>query len=245
MKTWQTFNDAVIDMLLTDGIRRGRGVEKYRDRMIVAGVRDLQRNIPELRSTPATKSWGQGELTEHSDKQCEVGDFDYEATRVLDLTVRRIPTTANAQTASVYYRPTILPGWRRFEILDGGGHSRTASYPGRVSFALGKIYSEPALREDESLSILYNAEVNYKPLFECSANEKAEVTPFTDDAALAVHHYVNYNFSKDVDDNQKMATTNFELFKSVRRSIFANRKEYSATSSPTEAPIGTGAIPSG
>lgn len=245
MKTWQQFNDAVIDLLLTDGIRRGRGVERYRDRMIVAGVRDLQRNIPELRTTPTTKSWGQGELTEHSDGQCEVGDFDYEATRVLDLTVRRIPTASNAQTASVYYRPTILPGWRRFEILDGGGHSRTASYHGRVCFALGKMYSEPALREDESLSVLYNTERNYKPIFECTAEDKAEVTPLTDDAALAVHHYVKYNFAKDVDDNQKMATTNFELFKTVRRSIFANRKEFSATSSPTTPPIGTGAIPSG
>ena len=41
MKTWAQFNEAVSDLLLVDGLRKGRGVERFRDRMILAGVRDL------------------------------------------------------------------------------------------------------------------------------------------------------------------------------------------------------------
>jgi hypothetical protein len=35
MKTWQEFNDTVNDLLLVDGLRRGRGIERFKDRMIV------------------------------------------------------------------------------------------------------------------------------------------------------------------------------------------------------------------
>jgi hypothetical protein len=52
MKTWQEFNDTVNDLLLVDGLRRGRGIERFKDRMIVAGVRDLQSYIPEQSFDP-------------------------------------------------------------------------------------------------------------------------------------------------------------------------------------------------
>ncbi len=238
MMTWQEFNDAVGDLLLTDGIRRGRGVEKFRDRMVVAGVRDLQRHIPSLRPTPTTKAWSEGELTKHSEGQCEVGDFDYEATRVHDIVVRRLPTEDNNQGASVYYRPIVIPGHRYYEIIDGGGRDRTTAYPGRISFRLGKFYSEPILRSDETISILYTFENAYKPINACTDAEKAASTPLTDDAALAVHHFVKYHFAKDIDDNQKLATSNFELFKNTRRSIFANSQETVSTSDPTIPQVG-------
>lgn len=238
MKTWAEFNEAVTDLLLTDGIRRGRGVEKFRDRMVVAGVRDLQRHIPEFRTTPATEVFSSGELSEHSEGKCEVGDFDYEATRLLDVVVRRLPTDSNSQTASVYYRPKVIASHQYYEIIDGGGRLRTTEYPGRIAFNAGKFYFEPALREDETLSIHYNTEKDYKPLHLCSSSEKAEETPLNDDAALAVHHYVKYHFAKDVDDNQKLAASNYELFKNTRRSIFANRKEIMATSNPTTPTVG-------
>jgi hypothetical protein len=238
MMTWAEFNEAVVDLLLTDGIRRGRGVEKFRDRMIVAGVRDLQRNIPELRTTPALKVYAYGDLTTHSEGKSEVGDFDYESTRLLDIVVRRLPTDSNSQSASVYYRPKLLLTQDYYDIVDGGGRARTNSYPGRIAFNSGKFYSEPTLREDESLSILYNTEKNYKPINACTEAEKAEETRLNDDAALAVHHFVKYHFSKDIDDNQKLASSNFELFKNIRRSIFANRRELVATESPTIPEVG-------
>lgn len=238
MKSWSDFNEAVVDLLLTDGIRRGRGVEKFRDRMIVAGVRDLQRHIPEFRTVPATDVFSHGELTTHSEGKCEIGDFDYEATRILDIVVRRLPTDTNNLSASMYYRPKLLASYQHYEIIDGGGRLRTVSYPGRIAFTAGKFYSEPALREDETLSIQYSTEKTYKPLNACSDAEKAEITRLNDDAALAVHHFVKYHFAKDIDDNQKLAASNFELFKNIRRSIFANRKEIMATADPTTPSVG-------
>ena len=245
MKTWGEFNAAVIDLLLVDGTRRGRGVERFRDRMIVAGVRDLQRNIPDLRSTPAEESFSYGELTENAEKTCEIGDFDYESVRVYGVSVRKLPTEANGQDASVYFYPNILAGHLYRQILDGGGRTRTQAYPGRVCFNQGKFYSEPALMEGEILSILYTAEKYYKPAFDCSAAELAESTPFTDDEVLAVHHYVKYHFAKDVDDNQKLAASNYDLFRDARKSIYANRKEWAATANPTSPTVGGYTIPNG
>ena len=91
MKTWQEFNDTVNDLLLVDGLRKGRGVEKFRDRMIVAGVRDLMAYIPELRTTPAEESFSKSELELHGEKQCMIGQFDVESARILDVIVRQLP----------------------------------------------------------------------------------------------------------------------------------------------------------
>ena len=82
MKTWQEFNETVNDFLLVDGLRKGRGVEKYRDRMIVAGVRDLQAYIPEFRTTPVETSFTKSDLEEHGEKQAHIGQFDVESARI-------------------------------------------------------------------------------------------------------------------------------------------------------------------
>ena len=48
--TWEEFNEVVRTYLLVDSERKGRGVQNYVDRMIVASVIDLQRYVPALRA---------------------------------------------------------------------------------------------------------------------------------------------------------------------------------------------------
>lgn len=276
MKTWQEFNDTVNDLLLVDGLRKGRGVEKFRDRMIVAGVRDLMAYIPELRTTPTEETFtkgdelpegysyvptpgysyaaemppnggvwaygpdgsrieigGRGKLELHGENQCMVGQFDVESARVLDVIVRQLPEDDG--DISKYYRLHIYPAYKRHTIFDGGHSKRSASYPGKISFDRGQFYTAPVLEDNEILSILYNQEYVYKPLFEATTEQKAYKTNLGDDAALAVHYFVKYHFMKDVNDDASQAQTNLQNYQRERRKIAVNKPEVLSTQNPVES----------
>jgi len=230
MKTWQEFNDTVNDMLLIDGLRRGRGVERFKDRMIVAGVKDLQGFIMGYMSTPTELVLDQNEFTLHSEGNCYVGSFNLEASRILDVVVRVMPS--NDGETSTFYRLNIYPAYKRYSIISGTHSSRSAVYPGKICFDRGTIYIAPGLGDSETLSILYNQEVQYKPIFECSSEEKNQSTPFSDDAALAVHYFVKYHFHKDVNDDQSQAQENYQNYQRERRSLHWKMRDYVSTNNP-------------
>lgn len=233
MKTWIEFNETVNDLLLIDGLRKGRGVEKFRDRMIVAGVRDLQSYIPELRTTPTEVSFTKSDLTEHGEKQCQVGEFNVEASRIMDVVVRQLPT--GDETVSKYYRLNIYPAYKRHSIFDGGHTTRSINFPGKITFDRGQFYTAPILEDNETLGILYNQEYAFKPMFECTPDQKAYKTKLSDDAALAVHYFVKYHFEKDVNDDTNQAQTNLQNYQRERRKIAVNRPEILTTNNPTES----------
>ena len=226
MKTWQEFNDTVNDMLLIDGLRRGRGVERFKDRMIVAGVKDLQSYIMAYMSTPTELVLDQSDFTIHSEGNCYIGSISLESSRVLDVVVRSLPQEEG--DLSKYYRLMVYPAYKRYSIISGTHSKRTAEYPGKICFDRGVIYLAPGLEENETLTILYNQEVQYKPIFECSSDEKTQPTPFGDDAALAVHYFVKYHFHKDVNDDQSQAQENFQNYQRERRSLHWKNKEFIA-----------------
>lgn len=233
MKNWEQFNEIVNDLLLIDGLRKGRGVEKFRDRMIVAGVRDLQAYIPELRTTPVEASFTNTDLTTHGEKECSIGSFDLEASRILDVIVRVLPEAP--EVISKYYRLNIYPAHKRHSLFDGGATTRSGNYPGKIIFDRGQFYTAPNLLDNETLNILYNQEYTFKPMFECTPDQKSYKTNLGDDAALAVHYYVKYHFMKDVNDDEKQAQTNLQNYQRERRKIAVNKPEILSTNNPTES----------
>lgn len=223
MKTWQEFNDAVNDLLLVDGARKGKGVERFRDRQIVNGVRDLQRYIPLLRENTAYVSFTSSDLETHSEGKAEIGDFNFPDARITDIVVRRLPDE-NEETSS-YFRPRVYSELAKLSIIDGGNSPRTASYPGKIVFESGKFYNAPLLRDNETLTINFNQERAYKPIFSCNDSEKEEKTKLGDDEALAVFHYVKYHYQRDINDDASSAQNNFQIYQQLRRSIFTNIRE--------------------
>jgi hypothetical protein len=225
MKTWQAFNDAVNDLLLVDGVRKGRGIERFRDRQIVNGVRDLQRYIPLLRENTGSVSYTSSDLEEHSEGQAEVGDFNFPDARIKDIVIRRLPDAEKNEETSSYYRPKVYNELAKFSLLDGGNSPRSSQNQGKMVFEDGKFYNAPLLEEDETLTIYFTQEKTYKPLFECTGSEREEQTKLGDDEALAVYHYVKYHFQRDVNDDASSAQNNFQIYQQLRRSIFANIRE--------------------
>ena len=201
--------------------------------MIVAGVRDLMAYIPELRTTPADASFDKTDLILHGEEQCMIGEFDVESARILDVVVRVLPE--GDDKVSVYYRLNVYPAYKRHTLFDGGHAKRSANYPGKIVFDRGQFYTAPVLEDNETLSILYNQEYVYKPLFEATAEQKAYKTNLGDDAALAVHYFVKYHFMKDVNDDATQAQTNLQNYQRERRKIAVNKPEVLSTKNPVES----------
>ena len=229
MKTWQDFNETVNELLLVDGLRKGRGVERYRDRMIVAGARDLQRHVPQYRTLPETIAFESSDLDIHGEGKCNVGSFDYLGARILDCIVRQMPEDGGV---SRYFRVRYYPAKARWAILDGGHSPRSNVYPGKICFDSGQFFTGPVLKDNETLNILFSQEYVYKPLFQCTQGDLDRKTPFGDDAALAVHYFVKYHFHKDVNDDQTQAKGNYENYQRERRSLAVNEGELTPTSDP-------------
>lgn len=225
MKTWQAFNDAVNDLLLVDGVRKGRGIERFRDRQIVNGVRDLQKYIPLLRENTGFVSYNSSDLEDHSEGQAEIGDFNYPNARIKDIVIRRLPDAEKNEETSSYYRPKVYNELVRFSLLDGGNSPRSAQNQGKMVFQDGKFYNAPLLEENETLTIYFTQEKIYKPLFECTVSEREAQTKLGDDEVLAVYHYVKYHFQRDINDDASSAQNNFQIYQQLRRSIFANLRE--------------------
>lgn len=227
MKSWEELNEAVNDLLLVDGLRKGRGVEKFRDRMILAGARDLQAYVPFYRSVPEEKAFTNADL-ENIEDTYEQGTFDYLGARVLDVIVR----VMEDDQPDTYFRPSIISASLRHSIFDGGHKQRSHGYTGRVCFDRGKIYSAPILKDNEVMKILFSLEENYKPLFKCTPEERSAKTRFDDDAALAIHYYVKYHFMKDVNDDDNQAQQNLSYYTKERRKLFHGKKELAPVSDP-------------
>lgn len=227
MKTWAQFNEAVSDLLLVDGLRKGRGVERFRDRMILAGVRDLQSYVPYYRSIPEEKAYTSSDL-ETVENTYEIGTFDYLGARIHDVIVR----VMDEDEPDTYYRPTHYSASLRHSIFDGGHKQRSSGYTGKICFDRGKFYSAPLLKDNEVLKILYSVENNYKPLFESNAEERSAVTVLEDDAVMAVHYFVKYHFMKDVNDDAKGAQSNLSYYQKERRKLFSHKRDLAPISDP-------------
>ena len=244
---WQEFNDTVRTFLLVDSERKGKGVQNYIDRMIVASVIDLQRYIPSFRSSNI-KHYSNSSLIEPNpesltgvnaeDINAHQGNFNLSKTRIKQVLVRRIPTDDNLQDVSQYYYIKVIPWSRRFELIDGANAERTQNIPGRIAFGDTTFISAPKLREDEALYVYYEGEKHYVPVFKCTEDELLDPVVFDDLVAKASADFVKAHLAREVDNDLNQYTSYFQLYVKDRSQIFINEKEYASSSA--EQVMGTG-----
>ena len=237
--TWQEFNEAVRTYLLIDSQRKGKGVQDYIDRMIVASVIDLQRYVPTFRANQI-KHFSTSNLVEPNpetltgvnaeDINAHQGEFIQSKTRIKQVLIRRIPTEENKQDISRYFRMKVIPWERRFDLIDGLNRERTPAFPGRVAFGGTTFITAPKIREDEAMYLYYEGEKHYAPAFKATENELQDPVIFDDIVAKASSDYVKAHLSREVDNDLNQYKSFFELYVKDRAQIFINEKEYASSS---------------
>ena len=249
--TWQEFNEAVRTFLLVDSERKGRGVQEYIDRMIVASVIDLQRYVPALRenqfkhfSPSNLVEPNPTELTAVNSENLDVhqGEFASGRTRIKQVVVRRIATADNGQDQSRYFSPATLPWEDRFALIDGGIVERTPNIPGRITFGPTVFWTAPKLRNDEALYIYYSGESHYKPIYKITSDtEKQTPVVFDDMVAKASSDYVKAHLAREVDNDLNQYQSYAQMYAKARAQVFLNEKEYQSSSVEQAISSGVGA----
>lgn len=236
---WREFNDVVRTYLLVDSQRKGRGVQEYIDRMIVAGSIDVQRYVPSIRANQF-KYYSPSTLVEPNpsdlssvnseDIDVQQGEFTSAKTRIKQVVIRRVPTADNEQSISRYFYPKIIPWEQRFALIDGGVAERTTTIPGRISFGTDKFWVAPKLRDDEALYIYFEGENHYKPIFKATDTEKAVPVVFDDMVAKAISDYVKSHLAREVDNDLNQYASYMQMYNKARAQIYLNEKEYQSSS---------------
>lgn len=237
--TWEEFNEIVRTYLLVDGDRKGRGVQNYIDRMIVAAVIDMQRYIPSLRANQF-KFYSPSNLVEPSPNDLSAvnsenvdvhqGTFTTGKTRIKQVVIRRIPTEDNGQSTSRYFYPSTIPWETRFVLIDGGIAERTTNVPGRISFGPDKFWLAPKLINEEAMYIYYEGENHYTPTFKATAEDKATPVVFDDMVAKATADYVKAHLAREVDNDLTQYQSYLSMYTKARAQVFLNEKEYKSSS---------------
>lgn len=237
--TWEEFNEVVRTYLLVDSERKGRGVQNYVDRMIVASVIDLQRYVPALRANQF-KFYSPSNLVEpdpndlssvnSEDLDVHEGVFASAKTRIKQVVVRRVPTSDNGQDISRYYYPRTIPWDSRFMLIDGGIIERTTNIPGRITFGADKFWTAPKLTNEEAMYIYYEGENHYVPIFKATTEEKATPVVFDDMVAKASADYVKAHLAREVDNDLTQYQSYFQMYSKDRAQVFLNEKEYQSSS---------------
>ena len=237
--TWAEFNEIVRTYLLVDGERKGRGVQNYIDRMIVAAVIDMQRYIPSLRANQF-KFYSPSNLVEPSPNDLSTvnsenldvhqGAFLTGKTRIKQVVIRRIPTEDNGQSVSRYFYPSTIPWETRFVLIDGGISERTTNVPGRITFGPDKFWLAPKLINEEAMYIYYEGENHYAPTFKATAEDKATPVVFDDMVAKATADYVKAHLAREVDNDLTQYQSYLSMYTKARAQVFLNEKEYKSSS---------------
>ena len=237
--TWEEFNQITRTYLLVDSDRKGRGVQNYIDRMIVASVIDLQRYVPSLRANQY-KFYSPSNLVEpdpndlnavnSENLNVHMGVFSTAKTRIKQVVVRRIPTDSNNQNLSGYYYPKTIPWDSRFTLIDGGNMQRTHGIPGRITFGGDRFWTAPMLTNEEAMYLYYEGESHYQPIFKATTEEKASPVVFDDMVAKASADYVKAHLAREVDNDLKQYQSYFAMYSKDRAQVFLNEKEYQSSS---------------
>ena len=236
---WAEFNEVVRTYLLVDAERKGKGVQNYIDRMIVASVIDLQRYVASLRNNQvkhySTSSLVEPDPTDLSgvnaeDLDAHQGTFNEGKTRIKQVVVRRIPTDDNNQDVSRYFYPNVTPWESRFLLIDGPVLERTVNMPGRITFGDTTFITAPKLLEEEALYLYYEGERHFTPYGKATEEELADPVVFDELVAKASADYVKGHLSREVDNDLVQYQSYFEMYIKDRSQIFINENEYASSS---------------
>ena len=251
---WEEFNEVVRTFLLVDKDRKGKGVQEYIDRMIVASIIDLQRYVTPLKdhaydyfsphnlvdanisanvrfpSIPNADEHHEDVPDETSEIDVHQGKFYSGKKTIKELVVRRVPTTENNQKLSRYYYPRRIPWEKRHDLIDGGIVERTSKVPGRITFSKSHFWIAPKLREDEAIYIHYEGETHYTPLFKASTEDKATLVVFDDMVAKACASYVKAHLAREVDNDLNQYNSYLQMYQKERAQIFINEKDFTGSS---------------
>ena len=215
---WSDFNVLVRDYLLVDSERKGRGIQKYIDKLIKAGCVDLQRYVDQLKVNNVD-TFLESELIDTPDG---VNSVEAQFAPVHATISQVVVSGYESEDSSVkwYSNVAIVPWSSRFSVINGCPQ-RTRSYPGKVTFGGGKIYLCSPLIDNQKLYIYWTGEKH--------DYEDEDYVIFDDVCAKAVADWTKAHLNREVDKDIQLFKSYMDMYNKQRQQIYTNEKLYNVT----------------
>jgi len=224
---WSEFNESVRTFLLVDSERKGRGIQKYIDKQIIAGALDLQQYVSQLQSSNINTFFANEMLPVPSGTRSSEVEFVPTHAKINSVIISGLESDESTRW---YSYVQIVPWSNRFSVINGCP-LRTKSYAGKITFGDGKLYLCSPLVDDEKLYVYWSGE---KRIYDVD-----DIVIFDDSCAKAVADFVKAHLNREVDKDVAMYKSYMEMYNKQRQQIHVNWKDYNVTNSIDHVSGGT------
>jgi len=225
--TWLEFNNLVRTYLLVDSDRKGRGIQKYINQNIVAGVKDLQEYVDQLKIRNVETYFENDMLDVPTGTNSSEVEFAYTHATINYVVVSGLEVD---ETTRWYSYVQMVPWSNRYNVTNGCP-ARSKQYSGRVTFGDGKMFLCSPLKDDQKLYVYWTGLKN--------EYDDADLVVFDDMIAKAVADYVKAHLNREVDKDIGMYESYLEMYSKQRQQIFRKWKDYIPTTAIDHASSST------
>lgn len=221
---WKEFNDLTRTYLLVDAERKGRGIQKYIDQLIIAGVKNLQEYISAFRDRNVNVYF-ENDLTEVTAGRNSVSkEFNPINAELEEVIVSGLVSEDGEERW--FLGVQVVPWSNRFLVINGCP-ARTNNYAGKITFGDGRFYLCAPLVDNQKLYIYWKG---IKDTY-----DDDDLVIFDDMTAKAVADYVKAHLNREVDKDVNLYKSYLEMYSKQRQELHIKWKDYNHTTAVDHA----------
>ncbi len=215
---WSEFKELVRTNLLVDADRKGRGIQKYINQLMVSGVINLQDYIDAFKSRNINTFFPSDMFSVPTGRNSSEVEFSPTHATVESVIVSGL---FNDDTSERWYSYVDVVPWSSRYSVTNGCPTRTRAYSGRVTFGDGRLYLCSPLAEHEKLYVYWSG-VKQK-------YEDDDLVIYDDASAKAVSDYIKAHLNREVDKDVAMYESYMKMYSKQRQELHRVWKNYNNT----------------
>jgi hypothetical protein len=231
---WSEFQDKVRVNLLVDADRKGRGIQKYINQLMVSAVVNLQDYIDAFKARNVNTFFASDMLPVPTGNNSSEVQFTPTHATIDSVVVSGLKGDDDSQRWFSYVE--IVPWGSRFRVIDGCP-TRNSGYAGRVTFGDGKLYLCSPLVDDQKLYIYWTGiKQSYDP---------DDLVIYDDSSAKAVADYIKAHLNREVDKDVGLYKSYIDMYNKQRQELHRVWKDFNHTTAIDHAQSQSTGIGSG
>ena len=215
---WSEFKDKVRVNLLVDADRKGRGIQKYINQLMISGVVNLQDYVDAFKARNINTFFASDMQEVPTGRNSVESQFAPTHATINSVVVSGLREEDSAERWYSYVE--VVPWSARYRVINGCP-VRSSSYAGRVAFGDGKLYLCSPLVDDQKLYVYWSGiKQNY---------DDEDLVIYDDLAAKAVSDYIKAHLNREVDKDVGLYKSYMEIYAKERQELYRVWKDFNHT----------------
>lgn len=211
---WSEFQDKVRVNLLVDADRKGRGIQKYINQLMVSAVVNLQDYIEAFKARNVNSFFSDDMLAVPTGINSGEVQFSPTHATINSVVVSGIKSDGVQRW---YSYVELVPWTSRYRVIDGCP-TRNSGYSGRATFGDGKLYLCSPLVDEQRLYVYWSGIKQ--------AYDPDDLVIYDDASAKAVSDYIKAHLNREVDKDIALYKSYMEMYNKQRQELHRVWKDF-------------------